>query len=97
MCIAAALSDRGVGSSGCSSNISSVGRLSVKAGVYERHLLQDEREGSRGGNDIALLRAEVRSNMRRNRRRVGKAGFRRHFDRGEKKKEVEKGGSGKNR
>jgi hypothetical protein len=37
-----------------------VGRLRVQAGVDERHLLQDKGEGIKGGNDRALLRAEVR-------------------------------------
>jgi hypothetical protein len=50
----------GVGSSSCNNNSSSVGLLHFHAGVDERHWLQDEREGIRGRDDIALLRAEVR-------------------------------------
>jgi hypothetical protein len=86
--IATALSDRGVRSSNSSNSngIGSVGGLRVKAGVDERHLLQDEREGIRGGNDKALLRVTVRQIRRRNKWRVGRASFRRHFDKGRKRK-----------
>jgi hypothetical protein len=87
--IATALSDMGVGISSRSntnSNNSSVGGLRVPAGVKMRHLLQDERESSKGANKSALLRAEVRGSRRRNMRRVGMASFRRHFDRGRKRK-----------
>jgi hypothetical protein len=86
LCIAAAVSDRGVGISSRSSNNNSVGRLRVQASVKERHLLKDERESIRGAIESALLKAEVRGSMRRNRRRVGRASFRRHFDRGRKRK-----------
>jgi hypothetical protein len=87
--IATALSDRGVRNNSSNSNSSgssSVGGLRVHAGVQERHLLQDEREGIMGGNDMALLRSEVRGSRRRNRWRVGRASFWRHFDRGRKRK-----------
>jgi hypothetical protein len=87
--IATALSDRGVRKSSSSSSCSgssSVGGMRVKAGVNERHLMQDEREGIRGGNGIALLRAKVKRSRRRNMWRVGRASFRRHFDRGRKRK-----------
>jgi hypothetical protein len=80
--IAAALSDRGVKISNRSSNNSNVGRLRVHASVNERHLLKDERESIRGTIESALLRAEVRGSRRRNKQRVGRASFRRHFDRG---------------
>jgi hypothetical protein len=85
--IATALSERGVRSSNSSSSSrsggrSSVGGLRVKAGVNERHLLQDECEGFRGGNDRALVRAEVTGSRRGNTWRVGGASFRRHFDGG---------------
>jgi hypothetical protein len=73
--IATALSDRGVGSSKCSSSNSSVGRLRVHVGVDERHLLEDELKGIRGRNDRAVLRAEVMGIRRRNRWRVGRANF----------------------
>jgi hypothetical protein len=49
-------------------------------------LLHDKREGIRGGNNRALLRAEVREIMRRNMWRIGRASFLRHFDRGRKRK-----------
>jgi hypothetical protein len=94
--IAAAVSDSGVGISTRSSNNNSVGRLRVHASVNERHLLKDERESIRGAIESALLRTEVRGSWRRNRRRVGRASFRRHFDRGRKRKRREKTGSGKN-
>jgi hypothetical protein len=84
--IAAALSDRGVRISNRSSNSSNVGRLRVRTSVNERHLLKDERESIRGIIESALLRAEVRGSRRRNMRRVGRASFRRHFDRGRKRK-----------
>jgi hypothetical protein len=84
--IAAALSDMGVKISNRSSNNSNGGRLRVQASVNERHLLKDERESIRGIIESALLRAEVRGSMGRNRRRVGRASFRRHFDRGRKRK-----------
>jgi hypothetical protein len=83
--IATTLSERGVRKS---NNNNSVGALRVHAGVDERHLLQDEREVIRGGNDKALLRAEVMGSMRRNLWRVDKASFRRNFDRGRKKKKL---------
>jgi hypothetical protein len=76
---ATALSDSGFRSN---SNNNNVGGLRVYAGVDKRHLLHDEREGIMGGNDGALLRAEVRGIRRRNMWRVGRASFRRHFDRG---------------
>jgi hypothetical protein len=83
--IATVLSDKGVGissrSSTSSNNNNNVGRLRVHVGVKERHLLQDERESIMGANESALLRAEVRGSRRQNRRRVGRASFRRHFDR----------------
>jgi hypothetical protein len=67
-------SDKGV----CITN-SSVGRLRVvHAGVYERNLLHDERDGIRGRNDRAVVRAEVKGIMRRNMWRVGRASFRCH-------------------
>jgi hypothetical protein len=94
---ATALGDRGVGINNRCSTSSSVGRLRVQAGVKERHLLQDERESIRGANESALLRAEVMGSRRRNRRRVGIASFRRHFDRGRKRKSRIKTGSGENR
>jgi hypothetical protein len=84
--IAAALSDKGVRISNRSNNISNLGRLRVQTSVNERHLLKDERESIRGMIESALLRAEVRGSRRRNRRRVGRASFRRHFDRGQKRK-----------
>jgi hypothetical protein len=82
--IATTLSERGVRSSSSSSN--NIGGLRVKAGVDERHLLMDEHEGIRGGNDIAMLRAEVRGSGRQNKWRDDLASFRRHFDRGRKRK-----------
>jgi hypothetical protein len=84
--IAAALSDKGVGISTRSSNNNNVGRLRVHASVNTRHLFKDERESIRGAIETALLRAEVRGSRRRNKRRVGRACFRRHFDRGRKRK-----------
>ena len=84
--IVAALSDRGMRISNRRSNSSNVGRLRVEASVNERHLGKDERESIRGAIESALLRAEVRGIRRRNRRRVGRASFRRHFDRGRKRK-----------
>jgi hypothetical protein len=84
--IAAALSDMGVKISNYSNNISNVGRLRVHASVNERHLLKDERESIRCAIGSALLRAEVRGSRRRNMRRVGTTSFRRHFDRGRKRK-----------
>jgi hypothetical protein len=82
--IATALSDTWVRSRS-SSNSNSVGCLRVEAGVDERHLLYDECEGIKGGNERALLRAEVMGIRRRNMWRVGRASFRRHFDRGRKR------------
>jgi hypothetical protein len=82
--IVAALSDMGVRISNRSSNRSNVGRLRVEASVNERNLRKDQRESIRGGIESALLRAWVRGIRRRNRRRVGIASFRRHFDRGRK-------------
>jgi hypothetical protein len=84
--IAAALSDMGVRISNRSSNNNNVGRLRVQTSVNERHLLKDERESIRGMIESALLRAVIRGSMRRNKRRVGRARFRRHFDRGRKRK-----------
>jgi hypothetical protein len=71
--IATSVSDMGVDSSNISSSSISVGRLRVHAGVEERHLLQHERKGIMGRNDIALSRAEVRGIRRRNMWRVGRA------------------------
>jgi hypothetical protein len=87
--IATALSDRGVRNSiSINNNINSyVGGLRVEAGVDEHHLHQDEREGIMGGNDRALLRAEVRGIRRQNMWRVGIASSWRHFDKGRKKKQ----------
>jgi hypothetical protein len=82
--IATALSDTVVCISSISSS-SSVGGLRVRAGVYERHLLHDERGGIMGGNERAMLRAEARGIKRRNRWRVDIASFRRHLLRGKKK------------
>jgi hypothetical protein len=73
--IVTAVCDMGVANSSCS-----VGRVRVQAGVDERYLLHDEREGIMGGDERALLRAEVNGIRRRNMRRVGRASFRRHFD-----------------
>ena len=84
--IVAALSDRGVRISNRSSNSSNLGRLRVEASVNERHLRKDQRERIRGGFESALLRALVKGIRRRNMRRVGRASFRRHFDRGRKRK-----------
>jgi hypothetical protein len=84
--IAAAMSDRGVRISNPSSNSSNVGRLRLQTNVNERHLLKDERDNIRGMIESAMLRAEVKGSTRRNRRRVGRASFRRHFDRGRKRK-----------
>jgi hypothetical protein len=84
--IVAVLIDRGVRISNRTSNNSNVGRLRVEASVNERHLLRDQRESIRGGIESALLRASVRGITRRNKRRVGRASFRRHFDRGRKRK-----------
>jgi hypothetical protein len=95
--IAAALSDMGVRISNRSSKSSNVGRLRVEASVNECHLRNDQRESIRGGIESALLRAWVMGIMRRNRRRVGKASFRRHFDIGRKRKSKIKTCSGKNR
>jgi hypothetical protein len=92
--IVTAVCDMGVANSSYGGSYR-VGRLRIQAGVDDRHLLQDEREGIRGGNDRALLRAEVTGSMRRNMRRVGKTSYRRHFDRGRKER-AEKTGSGKN-
>jgi hypothetical protein len=69
-----------------SNNINSIGGLRVQAGVYERHLLQDKCEGSNGGTDIALWRAEVMGSRRRIGWIVDIASFRRHFDREQKRK-----------
>jgi hypothetical protein len=95
--IATALSDMCVGMNSRSSTNNNVGRMRVQAGVKERHLLQDERESIRGANESAMLRAEVKGSKRRNRRRVGRASFRRYFERGRKRKSRKKIGSGKNR
>jgi hypothetical protein len=76
----------GVRISNRSINSSNVGRLRVHASVNERHLLKDECESIRGAIDSALMRAEVRGSKRRNMRRVGRASFRRHLDRGQKRK-----------
>jgi hypothetical protein len=84
--IVAALSDRGVRISNRSSNIDNVGRLRVEASVNARHLRKDKRESIGGGIESALLRAWVKGIRRRNKRRVGIASFRRHFDRGRKRK-----------
>jgi hypothetical protein len=51
-------------------------------------LLQNEREGIMGGNDRAVLGAEVKGIRRRN-RRVGRASFR-PFRQRKKKKELKK-------
>jgi hypothetical protein len=86
--IVAALSDMGVRISNRTSNISNVGRLRVEASVNGRQLRKDQRESIRGGIESALVRAWVRGIRRRNRRRVGIASFRRHFDRGRKRKSI---------
>jgi hypothetical protein len=57
--IVTAVCDMGVANRSGSGSYS-VGRLRVHAGVDERHLLQHERKGIKGGNERALLRAEVR-------------------------------------
>jgi hypothetical protein len=58
--IATALSGRGIRGRSGSNSSNNLGGLRVHAGVHERHLLQDEREGIKGGIDKALLRAKVR-------------------------------------
>jgi hypothetical protein len=83
--IVTAVCDGGVANNRCNGSCS-VGRLRVQADVDERHLLQDEREGIGGGNDRAMLRAEVREIGRRNTWRVDRASFRRHFDGGRNKR-----------
>jgi hypothetical protein len=92
MRIATALSDKGVMISNRSNNSNNVDRLRVHASVNERHLLEDESESIRGAIESALLRAEVGGSERRNMRRVGRASFRRHFDRGRKRMSIIKNG-----
>jgi hypothetical protein len=83
--IVAALSERGARISNRSNN-NNVGRLRVEASVNERHLRKDQRERIRGGFESAMLRAWVKGIKRRNMRRVSRASFRRHFDRGRNRK-----------
>jgi hypothetical protein len=82
--IATALSDMGVGSS---NYISNVDRLRVHACVYERHLLQNQRERVGGRNKRALLRARVRGIKRRNKWRVGGTSFRCHRGKGKNQRD----------
>jgi hypothetical protein len=84
--IAGALSDRGVQISNRRSNNNNLGRLRVEASVNARHLRKEQRESIRGMIERAMLRAWVRGIRRRNMRRVDRANFRRHFDRGRKRK-----------
>jgi hypothetical protein len=77
---------RGGSNNSRSSIIIIIGGLRVHAGVYDRHLLHDECEGSGGGTDTALRRAEVRGSSRRIGWIVDIASFRRHFDKGRKGK-----------
>jgi hypothetical protein len=84
--IVAALSDMGVRISNRSRKSSNGDRPRVEVSFKERHLLTEQRKNTQGGIEIALLRAWVMGIMRRNMRRVGRASFRRHFDKGRKRK-----------
>jgi hypothetical protein len=55
--IVAALSDKGVRISNCSSNNSNLGRLRVEASVTARHLRKELRESIRGEIESATRRA----------------------------------------